>query len=214
MMLLLLTLLAAEPSKLEAAWNDLGSDDDARVARATLILASDKGALAFIKERLRPVKVDKKRLEALYDQLDSDEFTERQRAIEELKYLDRFIVEDLKQAVEGKFSIEVKARLKELLAKVDPPAPKKPALGGGLRISNINGQVTINGMTLEDIGKAYAPPMPSKGPSGWTQAVRAAAILEHINNPESRKLLEKLAEGEAEAPPTKAAKAALDRLKK
>ena len=214
MMLLLLTLLAAEPSKLEAAWADLGSDDDARVARATLILASDKGAIAFLKERLRPVKVDKKRLAALYDQLDADEFSERQQAIEELKYLDRFIVEDLKQAVDGKFSLEVKARLKELLAKVDPPAPKKPALGGGLRISNINGQVTINGMTLEDIGKAYAPPTPPRNPTGWTQAVRAAAILEHINNAESRKLLEKLAQGETEAPPTKAARAALDRLEK
>jgi hypothetical protein len=214
MMLLLLTVLAAEPSKLEAAWKDLGSEDDARVARATLILATDKAAPGFLKDRLRPVKVDKKRLAALYDQLDAEEFDERQKAIDELKYLDRFIKEDLAQAVEGKYSLEVKARLKELLAKVDPPAPKKPALGGGLRISNINGQMTINGMTLEEIGKAYAPPAVSKGPTGWTQAVRAAAILEHLGTPEARQLLEKLADGEADAPPTKAAKAALEGWKK
>jgi hypothetical protein len=214
MLALLCLLLAAEPAALERAWDDLAGDDPAKVARATLLLANDKATVSYLKERLRPVKVDKKRLAKLFEQLDADEFEERQKALDELKYLDRFIKDDLKMALEGKYPLEVKARLKELLAKVDPPEPKKPALGGGLRISNINGQITINGMTLEDIGRAYAPQGPPPPPAGWTQASRAAAILEYLGTEEARELLSRLAEGEAEAPPTQAAKAALERWKK
>ncbi|MFQ3593546.1 MAG: hypothetical protein SNJ82_10240, partial [Gemmataceae bacterium] len=62
MLMLLLSVCLAEPSQLESLWKDLGSDDDARVARATLQLASDKQVIAFLKQRLRPVQVDKKRL--------------------------------------------------------------------------------------------------------------------------------------------------------
>ncbi|MFQ3650653.1 MAG: hypothetical protein SNJ75_09985 [Gemmataceae bacterium] len=215
MLMLLLSVCLAEPSQLESLWKDLGSDDDARVARATLQLASDKQVIAFLKQRLRPVQVDKKRLLELFDQLDADEFEQRQKAIEELQYLERFIKDDLKQALQRNYSLEVKARLKELLARVEPPEIKKPALGlGGLRITNINGKMTINGMTLEEIGKAYAPQPAPKPPIGWTQAVRAIAILEHLATPEARQLLEKLAQGEADAAPTQAAQAALERLKK
>jgi hypothetical protein len=39
------------------------------------------------------------------------------------------------------------------------------------------------------------------------------ALLENVDTPEARALLEKLAGGEAEAPPTQEAKAALGRLK-
>jgi hypothetical protein len=215
MFTLLLMLWAAEPNKLETLWKDLGSDDDIRVARATLQLASNKDTLAFLKERLRPVKVDKARLTKLFEQLDADEFEERQKAIEELQHLERFIKQDLKQALEGNYSLEVKARLKELLARVEPPETKKPALGvGGLRITNINGKMTINGMTLEEIGKAYAPQTPPKPPLSWTQTIRAIAILEHLANAEAQQILEKLSQGEAEALPTKTAQAALERLKK
>jgi RNA polymerase sigma factor (sigma-70 family) len=47
----------------------------------------------------------------------------------------------------------------------------------------------------------------------WVRAARAVAVLEQIGTPEAKKILEALAEGEAEAPPTKAAKEALERLK-
>jgi hypothetical protein len=48
----------------------------------------------------------------------------------------------------------------------------------------------------------------------WVRAARAALVLEQIGTPQAKKVLERLAGGEAEAPPTKAAREALDRLKK
>jgi RNA polymerase sigma factor (sigma-70 family) len=52
-----------------------------------------------------------------------------------------------------------------------------------------------------------------KGPSSaWLRSARAVAVLETIGGDDARKLLEGLAKGQADALPTRAAKAALDRL--
>jgi hypothetical protein len=56
-----------------------------------------------------------------------------------------------------------------------------------------------------------APPSP---PKDWTRAARAIAILEHIGTPEARAVLKTMSDGVAEAPPTRAASEALDRLNK
>jgi len=48
----------------------------------------------------------------------------------------------------------------------------------------------------------------------WIRAVRAAIILESFGTPEARNILKSLASGEADAPPTKEAKAALERIAK
>jgi flagellar basal body-associated protein FliL len=48
----------------------------------------------------------------------------------------------------------------------------------------------------------------------WVRAVRAVVVLEHIATPEARQVLETLARGEADALPTKEARAAVKRLQK
>ncbi len=48
----------------------------------------------------------------------------------------------------------------------------------------------------------------------WTRAARGVAILEQLGTPEAVKVLGQLAEGHADAFPTKAAKQSLERLKK
>jgi RNA polymerase sigma factor (sigma-70 family) len=55
---------------------------------------------------------------------------------------------------------------------------------------------------------------PGGPPRSWVRAARAVGILEHINSPEARQVLEELAQGEADALPTIEAKAALERLDK
>jgi hypothetical protein len=62
--------------------------------------------------------------------------------------------------------------------------------------------------SLAEKRSASAPPSEVRG------AMRALQILEHIDTPEARQLLEMVAKGHSEAPLTKEAKAALARLAK
>jgi hypothetical protein len=57
------------------------------------------------------------------------------------------------------------------------------------------------------------PPAPPRPNLGWARATRSVALLEHLATAEARLLLQSVAAGEAEAPPTKAAKDALERQK-
>lgn len=210
------TLRAAEPaSRLESLWADLASPDEAKATRAALALAAAKEAAPFLKEHLKPVKVDSKRLAKLIEQLDSDDFAKREEAAAELDYFGKFIKTDLEKALAGSPSAEVKKRVQGMLDRIagetaDPAAP--PALAGrSVSVSNVNGKISImvDGKPLN-----LTPPAPPAPRMVWVRAARAAAVLEHIGMPEARKVLEALADGEGDAPPTKAAKEALDRLKK
>jgi hypothetical protein len=210
------TCAAADPpSRLDGHWADLASPDEARATRAALSLAATKEAVSFLKDHLKPVKVDPKRLAQLIAQLDSEEFTKREEAAAELDYYGKFIKADLEKAKTDNASAEVKKRVQGLLDRsagetADPAAA--PALAGrSVSVSNVNGKVTIliDGKPLDLTPKSPPAPRPA-----WVRAARAAAVLEHVGTPEARKVLEGMADGEAEAPPTKAAKEALDRLKK
>jgi hypothetical protein len=81
-------------------------------------------------------------------------------------------------------------------------------------VQNINGQVRImiDGqlVDLSGAGKVVHPPRPNLL---WTRATRAVALLESLGTPEARGILETVAGGEADAPPTQEARAALKRLK-
>jgi hypothetical protein len=206
---------AGPASRLETLWTDLASPDEAKATRAALALGADKEAVAFLKDHLKPVKADAKRVAQLIEQLDSDDFTRREEAAADLDYFGKFIKTDLEKAVAGSKSAEVKKRAQGLLDRIavetaGPAAP--PALTGrSVSVSNINGKVSImiDGKPLN-----LTPPAPPAPRMTWVRAARAAAVLEFAGTPEARKVLEGMAAGEAEAPPTKAAKEALDRLKK
>jgi hypothetical protein len=204
--------------RLEQLWADLASSDEGKSARALLALAANpRQSVPLLRERLRPVKVDARRVARLLEQLDSDSFQERESAHQELEYLGKYVKADLEKAVAGKASPEVKKRAQRLLKTIeeeDPRPPAAPALrGGAVSITNANGklEITINGKKLDLTPRVIVKrgPLPS-----WQRAVRAVAVLEHIGTPEARQVLERLAGGESDAPPTRAAAEALKRLKK
>ena len=95
--------------------------------------AASKEAVPFLKDHLKPVKADTKRVAQLIEQLDSDDFAKREEAAVELDYFGKFIKADLEKAVAAKPSAEVKKRMQGLLDRIAgeeavPGAP--PALAG------------------------------------------------------------------------------------
>jgi RNA polymerase sigma factor (sigma-70 family) len=207
---------AAEPaSRLESLWADLASPDEAKALRAALALAASSEAVPFLKAHLKPVKADPQRVAQLIGDLGNNAFATRMAATAELDYLGRFIKADLERALAKDLELEVKMRLQELLKRIaeelGTPASEPPRNDFKASYTKKPDLVTTAKPT------ASSPPLPAPRKAlvrmAWVRAARAVAVLEHFGTPEARQILEVLAEGESEAPPTKAAKEALDRLK-
>ncbi len=110
----------------DCLWADLASVDEATAEQARKALAeAPKGeVIAFLKQRLRPVKVEEKRVAELIEDLDSPRFVIRQRAAEELEYLGKYAEPFLKKALADKPALETRRRLDQLLARFQPvPVP-------------------------------------------------------------------------------------------
>ncbi len=201
-----------------AAWTDLASPDEIKAARALLALSeTPKETVAFLADHLKPVKADKSAIAQLVKDLDSDDVKVRDAASRELEYLGKYAKPELERYLEKPPSPEVKKRLGNVLDKV-PSDEKTPAAmpqikGRSVGVSNVGGNITImiDGKPL-DLTTLAPPPPPPPNP-GWVRAARATVILEHIGTPEARQVLERLADGEKEAAPTKAAREALERLR-
>lgn len=220
---------AAAPA-VENFWADLASTDEARASRALLALAArPKESAAFLRGRLRAVKADPVLLKKLVAQLDDAEFAVRETASKKLaaeaEYLGKFARPFLEEALKNKdLSLEVKRRLEDVRGQIPAEAkeearPAAPVLPrrGGRNISVTSGpggtRIIIDGQVIDPTAM-MTPPAPPRPNTQWLRAVRAVALLETLATPEARTLLEHLAGGESEAPPTQEAKAALERLAK
>jgi WD40 repeat protein len=160
--------------RVEALWDDLGSDDAAKAHKALLTLsAAPPQTTAFLMEHVKPAAgVEDKRLEQLLKELDGAQFAVRQNAEVELAKLGELAEPALQRALASKPSLEVRQRIEKLLDR----------LSGG----------------------RVAPEL--------YQPLRSLEVLEEIGTPEARQLLEKLAKGAAGARLTREAEAALARL--
>jgi hypothetical protein len=204
---------------LTKAWTDLASGDQTRAARAAVLFGkSPKEAVAFLKERLRPVKADSAYAARCIADLDADEVGTREDAQLRLEYLGKYVKDDLKKAHAADVGAEAKKRIETLLdaiaagEKAAAPAPSpNPGNAKSISVRNVNGQVTVivDGVPLDLSPKVAAPTGP---PRTWVLVARAVGVLEALDTPESRAILQDLASGEADALPTTAAKEALGRM--
>jgi hypothetical protein len=104
---------------LERWWSAL-ADADARTAFAAVscMKAMPRRSVPFLKDHLRPVvAADAKRLATLLADLDSEQFTLRDKAARELDRLGESALPALKKAQAESTSAEVRRRVEQLLAK-------------------------------------------------------------------------------------------------
>jgi hypothetical protein len=203
---------------LTAAWADLASADEVKAARALLALsATPKETTALLAKHLKPVKADSSAIAKLVKDLDSDDVKTRDAASQELEYLGKYAKAELEKHRNDTTSAEVKKRIGDVMDKM-PTDEKTPAAppqlkGSRVGVQNNNGNITIiiDGKALDLT--TLAPPPPPAPNLKWLRVARATVLLEHLGTPEARQILERVADGEAEAPPTKAAREALQRLK-
>jgi HEAT repeat protein len=105
------------PRQLEACWTALVNDDAAKAYDAVWALAAaPEQAVPFLQKHLSPVpRPDVKVVAQLIADLDSADFQVRQKATDQLRKFGDAAAPTLRQALEGKPSLEMRRRLKQLL---------------------------------------------------------------------------------------------------
>jgi hypothetical protein len=103
--------------QIAAWWADLAGDDAARAFRARAALtAAPESTVSWLRERFRPMAApDPARLARLLTDLDSDDFTVRQKATRELRALGDLARPALQKLLDKKASPEVRQRVEDLL---------------------------------------------------------------------------------------------------
>jgi hypothetical protein len=111
------------PEDLERLWAELAGDDAARAYRAVRTLAAVPGqAVPLLLRRVRPVGAPAPgQVRRLLSELDSTGFSARERAARELRQLGELAAPALRQALEGRPSLEVRRRVLELLDGLNGP---------------------------------------------------------------------------------------------
>jgi hypothetical protein len=119
-------------AEVKQAWSDLGDADAAKGYRAVWTLVADAAqALPLLREHLHPVRGgDPRRIAQLIADLDSDDFSVRDLATQELKKLGEPARPALRTALKGKPSLELRRRVQGLLDEMDNTTPPAESLRG------------------------------------------------------------------------------------
>jgi WD40 repeat protein len=112
----------------EDHWTALGGDAPAAWRAAASLVATPDRTVALLRERLRRVTLDRRRVERLLADLDSDDFPVRDRAREELEGLGPEAGPVLRRALEGKPSDEVRRSLDALVGRLALHVPSRETL--------------------------------------------------------------------------------------
>jgi RNA polymerase sigma factor (sigma-70 family) len=150
----------AGAADLEALWQDLASKDDAKASRALLALsARPRESVAFLKDRLKAVKLDTERLRKLVAELDDEKFAVREAAakqlIAEVEYQGKPAQAVLEEYLKKDGTLEFKSRIRKVLEKF--PSEKKSVASNGMMGA---------GGYYPPAGVAPVPVLPPAAPKG------------------------------------------------
>lgn len=207
--------------ELDAAWAELLSADEQTAGRALLRFASHRDdAVEYLKTKLHPLRLTKERAAQLLADLGGDDEKAAQAAFLELTYFDpRLALGDQ----------ELRVALFDPVARRDKPGARKLAavllelpidgLSGEKwhwyspdnKVYRFNcGEAVLNrdtAISVELIGTVGRK-------ASWTRATRAMVVLEYIGTSKALAIIDDMASGHPDAPPTKAAKLAGERMRK
>ncbi|MBY0524842.1 MAG: WD40 repeat domain-containing protein [Gemmataceae bacterium] len=109
------------PADLETHWNSLmGTDGRRAFASVCLLARSPAQSVPYLKERLKPLApADPQVVARLLADLDSKDFTARQKASDELEKLGDLAEDALRKAMDGKPALEISQRIEKLLDKLE-----------------------------------------------------------------------------------------------
>jgi RNA polymerase sigma factor (sigma-70 family) len=115
---------ASDNSALAAVWADLASDDETEALKAVFALAATpKESVTFLKQNLKPVTIDPKRIARLLANLDSDQFTVREQATQELESMGSYAAPYLHGVLDKKPALEVRQRVEQILERIKSSMP-------------------------------------------------------------------------------------------
>ncbi len=114
---------ALAPLAIISCWNDLAGENAAKAYEAVWTLASVPGqAIPHIREHVRAALLpDVKRMDRLFADLDSNDFSARKNAGEELEKMQGLAASFLRRQLTKQLSLEARRRIEQLLEKIDGP---------------------------------------------------------------------------------------------
>lgn len=206
-----------ERKALDDLWNKLGSTQ-ADSTEAAFLLVKHSRAMAYLKGRLKPLKMDEKEAKTLLAKLFGEEEDMRE-AEKELTARSPLLAMPIKALwAEAKTNDERRRLARVLGVSTDNPQIAQAEYGlqeeldGSflIRADTIRGGRVVGG-TVFSVCYSVAE---GKYDPRWRAERRAVYVLEQIGTPEAVKVIEEMATGHPEAGPTKTAKTVLERLKK
>jgi hypothetical protein len=112
------------PQEWDVMWKELAAADAAAAHQAIAKLTASSGAVAALEERLPPApKLDANRLERLFGDLDTEEFSAREKATREIEKLGEVAQPAIERALARKeVSAEARRRLEGLQNRLAVPS--------------------------------------------------------------------------------------------
>lgn len=209
---------ADEQKQLQAWWDDLAKPEPYSTKALLDFSSKPDATVAFLKENLKPLKLEQSELDDLVKALGSDDEKVWKPAFDKMQYFDPRLTEDIGALLEATTDQTARNRLIEIFS--DKPADELKGATVNLRR---NGQYFIFYTMNQNGGGSrswYVEPKVAKldmdnGQSRkklWQRADRAIVLLQHIGTPGAVAILKEMATGNPEAQPTRIAKLAVDSL--
>jgi hypothetical protein len=207
-----------DQAQMQTAWEDLAKTEPFCSKALLDMSAKPDAAVAFLKENLKPLKLERSELDQLLKDLGSDDEKVWKTAFEKMKYLDPRLAATLDELVEAAPEQPAHNRLIALLAGQDPEKYKDKELllrqrSGDYAYFQVpmgNQSWTTWSVCLKvsqlDTTNGYSQKKP------WQRADRAVVLLQHIATPAAIAVLKDMATGNPDALPTKIATFAVKSL--